>query len=65
MLRNGASEALRGLVRVPQPSACFCIVQASERQTPLALITFGRRVTDFPRCRKALASALHVSHEVA
>ena len=34
VLQTGYSEALRGLVRVPQPSACFCIVQVSGRQTP-------------------------------
>lgn len=55
------SEALRGLSARSTTVGMLLHRPGIGTTGPLALLTFGRRVTDFPPCRKAHASALHVS----
>lgn len=64
-LQTGYSEALRGLDARSTTVGVLLHRPGIGTTGPLALLTFGRRVTDFPPCRKAHASALHVSQKVA
>lgn len=65
VLQTGDSEALRGLGARSTTVGLLLQRPGIGTTDPLALLTFGRRVTDFPPCREAHASALHVSQEVA